>query len=101
MDLLYRAYSSPMDLMSRYINQGRFGTFVQGFLEQEVERRKQEAEKNEEWMLWIAYHHSYTEMSYADYKKSILKDSTTTKDAELTDDGIKAIIDDLFPPTMG
>lgn len=99
--MLYRAYSSPMDLMARYINTGRFGTFVQGFLEQEVERLKREAERNDEWMLWIAYHHSYTEMTFADYKKSILKDSTTTKDAELDDDGIKAIIDDLFPPNMG
>ena len=90
-----------MDLMSRYINQGRFGTFVQGFLEQEVERRKQEAEKNEEWMLWTAYIHSYSEMSFADYKKSIQKADSTTKDAELDDDGIKAIIDNLFPPTMG
>jgi hypothetical protein len=90
-----------MDLMSRYINQGRFGTFVQGFLEQEVERRKQEAEKNEEWMLWTAYIHSYSEMSFADYKKSIQKTDSSTKDAELDDDGIKAIIDNLFPPTMG
>lgn len=99
--MLYRAYSNPMDLMSRYINQGRFGTFVHGFLEQEVERRKQEANKNDEWMLWMAYIHSYSEQTFDEYKKSILKDSTTTKDAELTDDGIKAIIDDLFPPTMG
>ena len=99
--MLYRAYSNPMDLISRYINTGRFGTFVQGFLEQEVERLKREAERNDEWMLWTAYIHSYSEMNFADYKKSILKDSTTTKDAELTDDGIKAIIDDLFPPNMG
>lgn len=90
-----------MDLMSRYINQGRFGTFVQGFLEQEVERRKQEADKFQEWMMFTAYVHSYSEQTYDEYKKSILKDSTTTKDAELTDDGIKAIIDDLFPSTMG
>ena len=90
-----------MDLMSRYINQGRFGTFVHGFLEPEVERRKQEAEKNDEWMLWTAYIHSYSEQTFDEYKKSILKGSTTTKDAELDDDGIKAIIDDLFPQSMG
>ena len=90
-----------MDLVNRYINMGRFGTFVQGFLEQEVERRKQEAEKNDEWMLWTAYIHSYSEQTFDEYKKSILKGSTTTKDAELDDDGIKAIIDDLFPQNMG
>ena len=32
MDLLYARYSNPMDLMGRYINQGRFGEFVHEFL---------------------------------------------------------------------
>jgi len=45
MDLLYRAYSNPLDLMNIYINQGRFGKFVEGFLEAEYERKKAEAEK--------------------------------------------------------
>lgn len=98
MDLLYRAYSSPMDLMKRYINQGRFGTFVHGFLEAEYERRKAEIDKENEQMLWIAYVHSYAEESFEDWKKKVCKkDGGTTKDAELDDEGIKGIIDSLFP----
>ncbi len=93
-----------MDLINRYINMGRFGTFVHGFLEAEHERLKREAEKNNEWMLWTAYVHSYSELSFDEYKKSILKDSSTSgknRDADLDEDGIKAILDDLFPPEGG
>lgn len=99
MDMLYRAYSSPLDLMNMYINQGRFGTFVQGFLEAEYERRKAENEKNNEWMLWVAYVHSYSNESFNDWKKRHCGNDSTTKkasDANLTEDGINNIIDNLF-----
>lgn len=99
MDLLYSRYSSPMDLMKRYINQGRFGAFVQGFMEAEYERRKQEAEKDNEWKLWVAYVHSYSEKSYDEWKKQIFGTSTTKpkkSDADLTDDEITSIIDAAF-----
>lgn len=99
MDLLYSRYSNPMDLVKMYINQGRFGAFVQGFLEAEAERRKQEAEKENEMKLWIAYVHSYSGKSYDEWKKQIFQSSTTTtgkSDADLNDDGIQAIFDDLF-----
>lgn len=86
--------------MNRYINQGRFGTFVQGFLEAEYERRKAEAEKNNEWMLWVAYVHSYSGDNFNDWKKRHCgTDSTTAKktsDADLTEDGINKIMDNLF-----
>lgn len=96
--MLYRAYSSPMDLMSMYINRGRFGNFVEGFLQAEYERRKAEAEKNNEWMLWIAYIHSYSNESFNDWKKRHCGSSTSRKasDADLTEDGINNIIDNLF-----
>lgn len=100
MDLLYSRYSNPMDLVKMYINQGRFGTFVQSFLDAEYERRKQEAEKENELKLWIAYVHSYSDKSYDEWKKQIFKRGSTTpsgkSDADLTDDGIKSIIDSLF-----
>ena len=89
-----------MDLVKRYISQGRFGTFVNGFIEAEYERRKQEAEKENDLKLWIAYVHSYSEKTYDEWKKQIFQTSSTTKagksDADLTDEGIKAIIDSLF-----
>ncbi len=103
MDLLCRAYSSPMDLMNRYINQGRFGTFVQGFLESEFERKKEKAEQENEWKLWTAYIHSYSEESFIDWKKRFTVSASTepthsaTSDADLTDDGIQSIVNKLFP----
>lgn len=100
MDMLYRAYSNPMDLMSRYINSGRFGKFVEGFLESEYERRKEEAEKDNDWKLWTMYIHSYSDKNFLDWKDSVLPKPGSkhkSKDNELTNDGIQSIINDLFP----
>ena len=104
MDMLYARYSNPMDLVKRYINQGRFGTFVHGFLEMETERRKQETEKENDRRLWMAYVHSYImpKESFDDWKKEVFQNnsSTTAKsgksDADLNDDGIMAIINAQF-----
>ena len=101
MDMLYARYSSPMDLMSRYINQRRFGDFVRHFVKAENDRRKAENDKDEEWMMWTAYLHSHSDKSYNDWKKEILGGGKTHKetggDADLDDAGIKNIIDHLFP----
>lgn len=88
-----------MDLMARYINHGRFGAFVQGFIEAEYERKKQEAEKENDLKLWIAYVHSYSDKTYDEWKKQIFGTSTTKprkSDADLTDNDIKSIFDSLF-----
>ena len=101
MDMLYRAYSNPLDLMNRYINQGQFGKFVNGFLESEYERRKEEADRDLEWKLWMMYINGVSEMSYGEWKQSIMQNASEqtrkTKDDNLTDDGIKAIVERLFP----
>ena len=101
MDMLYRAYSNPLDLMNMYINQGRFGKFVTGFLEAEYDRRKEEAEKDFDWKLWMMYINSITEKSYGEWKESVLDNASEktrkTKDDDPTDDGIKSIYDRLFP----
>ena len=104
MDMLYRRYSNPMDLINRYINQGRFGEFVSGFLDQESERNKEEAERELEMKLWIAYIHSESDKSYGEWRKCVRSDDSVknknTKaggDQSLDDDGIKSIIADLFP----
>lgn len=91
-----------MDLMSRYINQRRFGDFVRRFIEAENDRRKAEKDKDEEWMMWTAYLHSHSDKSYNDWKNEILGGSGHGKmkrggDADLDDAGIKNIIDHLFP----
>ena len=101
MDMLYRAYSNPLDLMNRYINQGRFGKFVTGFLEAEHERRKAEAEKDDDWKLLVMYCHSYSDKSFKDWKNDALKTASNNrnknKDDELDDEGIQSIVNDLFP----
>jgi hypothetical protein len=102
MDMLYRAYSNPLDLMNLYINQGRFGKFVKGFLEAEYEKRKEKAEQDNEWKLWLMYVHSYSEMTFSEWKSQAIKESRTNtrkanKDDELTDDGIQSIVGKLFP----
>ncbi len=101
MDMLYRAYSNPLDLMNMYINQGRFGKFVTGFLESEYERRKEEADKDNEWKLWMMYINSYSDVPFGEWKKSIQKNASDktrrNKDDDLTDDGIKSIVSKLFP----
>ena len=101
MDMLYRAYSNPLNLMNMYINQGRFGTFVDGFLKAEYERKKEEAEKDNESKLWLAYIHSNSEESYEKWKKRVCNVSADKSqsgcDEELGDDGVEAIITKLFP----
>ena len=98
--MLYRAYSSPLDLMNSYINRGRFGTFVEGFLKAEYERRKEEAEKNNDWMLWVAYIHSYSDKSFNDWKKQFVGSNSATakktSDADLDEAAASKIIDNLF-----
>ena len=90
-----------MDLMNRYINQGRFGKFVTGFLEAEYERRKEEAEKDLEWKLWVMYINSASDMSFGEWKESVQKNASNkmrkNKDDDLNDDGIMSIVHNLFP----
>ena len=82
-----------------YINRGRFGNFVEGFLQAEYDRRKAENEKHNDMMLWIAYIHSYSSESFNDWKKKHCGTDSTTKkasDADLTEDTANKIIDSIF-----
>ena len=103
--MLYRAYSNPMDLMKKYIKRGRFGEFVQKFLESEYKRRKDKAEEDKEWKLWIAYVHSYSEEPFGSWKQKVVQtDNSGTSggsDESLDDNGIMSIINNLFPEDGG
>lgn len=82
-----------------YINRGRFGEFVSSVLEAEYERRKEQAEKDDDMKLWLMYIHSAVEESFNEWKKRVLKSADNKKanrDHDLDDESIKAIIDDLF-----
>lgn len=97
--MLYSRYSNPMDLVERYIKQRRFGKFVQGFMGAEYERKKQEAERDQEWMLWVAYVHSYSDKSFNDWKKSVMAPTNTSgakSTADMTDGDIKALYIKFF-----
>ena len=100
MDMLYARYSCPMDLMSVYIRQGRFGDFVTHFIQADHERRKAEADKDEEWMMWTAYVHSHSDKSFNKWKEDVLGSSEPERkaggDADLDDNGIQAIIKKTF-----
>lgn len=89
-----------MDLITRAIRHGRFGAFVEGFLRGEAERRQAEAEKENDWMLWVAYVHSYTDKSFQDWKRDVLRPATTGagrgKDYDMTDDDVRSIVEQLF-----
>lgn len=88
-----------------YINQGRFGEFVQKFLESEYERKKAKADEDREWKLWIAYIHSYSEESFGTWKSLVDKtdnqNATKGNDENLDDNGIMSIINELFPESWG
>ena len=99
MDLLYSRYTSPMDLIRLYINRGRFGEFVRNVIDAENERIREQAEKEDNWKLWFVYINSGSDESFIAWKKRILGGSskrTKESDYDLTDDGIKSIIDSVF-----
>lgn len=101
MDLLFSKYANPMESIALYINRGLFGEFVTHTIDRENERIRKEAEKDEEWKLWTLFLHSSSDESFADWKKKVLKKTDQKqkrgRDEQLTDDGIKAIINKLFP----
>ena len=75
MDLLFSRYASPLDFMKLYINQGRFGEFVEGIIDLENKRKKEEQEKENDDKLWQAYIRSMSDKSFIDWKKELKESS--------------------------
>lgn len=90
MDLLYSRYASPIEFMRTYIEQGRFGEFVSEILEMYYKRKKQEAEKEEDNKLWLAFVHSRSELSFNDWKES-LKQKQQPEDYSMTNDQVAEV----------
>ncbi len=84
MDLLYSRYSSPLEFMRLYIEQGRFGEFVEEIFGMEQKRRQEKAEDEEEQKLWEMYLHSMSGKSYADWKKEVLSNNKSIQKPTLT-----------------
>lgn len=95
--MLYRRYANPMELISLYINRGRFGEFVSEFLKSEYDRLKSEAERDDTWKLWVMYVHSMADVSFIDWKAAVLGGGgTASGDYELTNEDVNQILHDTF-----
>ena len=60
-----------MELMTIYINQGRFGEFVSEIIEMDNKRKQEEAEKEEDNKLWLAYIISMSDKSFNEWKDGL------------------------------
>ena len=102
MDLLFSRYASPFEFMRPYIEQGRFGEFVTEIITAENNRRKEQAEKEDEEKLWTAYIHSYSDKSYSDWKSEIMRPESRDRqrskkrDEDMTKDDIDNLMKRLF-----
>lgn len=92
--------------MNMYIETGQFDELVTNILTAEYERRKEEAEKENDRKLWEMYLHSDTTLSYNDWHAEIMKKgkskpengSTTGKrDEDMTDKDVDNLLKRLFP----
>ena len=90
MDLLYSKYSNPLEFMRLYIEQGRFGEFVENILLLENKKRKEEAEKENEDKMFELYVHSYSDKSFNDWKNEAVSAPSEKKSLSMTDDEVEA-----------
>ena len=102
--MLYSQYSNPLELISLYINQGRFGHFVSSFIDADKKRKEVEMKKDEDNKLWRAYLASRSEKPYGEWLNSIVTSDQNRRngnnrsgDESLDDEEIVSIIDGLFP----
>lgn len=103
--MLYSQYSNPLELISLYINQGRFGHFVSSFIDADKKRKEVEMKKDEDNKLWLAYLASRSEKPYGEWLNSVVKSSNQNRrngnnrsgDESLDDEEIASIINGLFP----
>ena len=62
-----------MDFMHRYIDQNRFGEFVENILESERKRKHDAAEKENEDKLWDIYVRVLPDKSFNEWKADLQK----------------------------
>ena len=66
--------------MHTYIEQGRFGEFVENIVELENNRIREETEKENEDRLWQMYIHSYSEKSFIQWKDEVMNGQPQNKE---------------------
>lgn len=82
MDLLYTRYSNPLEFMRLYIENGRFGEFVENIISIDNKRKIEEAEAENEKKFWDMYIHSFSDKSFNDWKAEVIKNSNNKKQPE-------------------
>ena len=86
-----------MDLMKLYIEQERFGEFVYEVITAENKRRQEQAEKEEDNKLWMAYLLSAeNNKTFSEWKASIIRPSSPNSSGKRDDDMTKADVDNLL-----
>lgn len=68
MGLLYERYANPNELINRMLKTGRLCDFVKHV----VKRKNEEAEKEEDNKLWLAYLSSNSSLTFAAWKNEIV-----------------------------
>lgn len=86
--MLYSRYANPKELIQTYIKRRRFGEFVYKVIDSENQRRNEEAEKENENRLWIAYVHSMSEKPFTEWKMDLLKKQPAS--LSMTDEQVEA-----------
>ncbi|MBR3927741.1 MAG: hypothetical protein IKJ65_01915 [Clostridia bacterium] len=87
-----------------YIDSGQFDELVKNILTAEYDRRKEEAEKENDRKLWDMYLRSDTTLSYNDWHAEIMKKAKThtenmtgKRDEDMTDQDMATLLKKLFP----
>lgn len=84
MDLLYSRYSNPLEFMHLYIEQGRFGEFVEQIVELDNKRKKEEVDKENEEKLWQMYIHSMSDKSFNQWKDELINGQPQNQKSSLS-----------------
>lgn len=92
MDLLFSKYASPFEFMRPYIDNGRFGEFVNEILKAENTRRKEQAEKEADKSLWEFWLHNVTDMTFQEFKDSLRNKNKNKCEAPPEDEDVKQIV---------
>lgn len=94
MDLLFSRYASPMEFMKLYIDNGRFGEFVEEILAMDVKRKEEKAKKEDDNKLWTAYLLSGAkELTFSEWKAGLMtqKQEKKPESYAMTDEQVEAV----------
>lgn len=90
MGLLYEKYASPNELINRMLKTGRLYDFVKHV----VKRKNEEAKKEEDNKLWLAYLSSNSSLTFAAWKNEIVHGSQVVEQRPQQHQGISLSMSD-------